>query len=93
MRITFDPIKRDLTLQVRGLDFADAETVFAGPTATIEDDRLDYGEIRYATAGFLEGRLVQIIWTPRDDSRRVISMRHVHADEAALWRERMDRSR
>jgi uncharacterized DUF497 family protein len=69
----------------------DAPEVFAGQTATVEDDRFDYGEIRYATAGFLEGRLVQIIWTQRDDSRRVISMRHVHADEAAIWQERMDR--
>jgi uncharacterized DUF497 family protein len=32
MRITFDPAKRAKTLAERGLDFADAEFVFAGVT-------------------------------------------------------------
>jgi uncharacterized DUF497 family protein len=44
MRITFDPAKRDLALKHRGLDFARAGEVFAGRTATIADDRFDYGE-------------------------------------------------
>jgi hypothetical protein len=35
MRITFDPAKRDKTLAERGLDFAVAETVFAGVTLTL----------------------------------------------------------
>ena len=46
MRITFDPAKRDKTLQERGLDFADAEIVFEGVTLEIEDKRHDYGESR-----------------------------------------------
>jgi uncharacterized DUF497 family protein len=92
VRITFDPTKRALTLQERGLDFMDAAEVFAGPTATFEDDRFDYGEVRLATVGYLGERLVQVIWTQREDSRRVISMRHVHADETEVWRRRMDRS-
>ncbi|BEV47256.1 hypothetical protein [Afipia carboxidovorans] len=45
--ITFDPAKRELTLKMRGLDFADAELVFSARTATVEDARFDYGEIRY----------------------------------------------
>jgi uncharacterized DUF497 family protein len=32
MRVTFDPAKRAKTLAERGLDFADAEVVFAGVT-------------------------------------------------------------
>lgn len=39
VQITFDPAKRDLTLQERGLDFADAVTVFAGKEATLERAR------------------------------------------------------
>ena len=48
MTVTFDPVKRFVTLQERGLDFAtDAEKLFAGDdTATFVDDRFDYGEIR-----------------------------------------------
>ena len=44
MRITFDPAKRDLTLRHRGLDFARAGEVFGGRTATVADDRFDYGK-------------------------------------------------
>ena len=46
MLITFDPHKRDITLAERGLDFADAEIVFAGTTVEMEDTRKDYGEVR-----------------------------------------------
>jgi hypothetical protein len=35
MRITFDQVKRDKTLAERGLDFADAELVFAGVTLEV----------------------------------------------------------
>jgi uncharacterized DUF497 family protein len=44
MEITFDPAKRDLTLKHRGLDFTRAAEVFAGRTATVVDDRFEYGE-------------------------------------------------
>lgn len=46
MRISFDPAKRDWTLANRGLDFKDAELVFDGLTAEVEDSRKDYGEKR-----------------------------------------------
>jgi uncharacterized DUF497 family protein len=71
MRITFDPAKRALTLRHRGLDFARADEVFGGRTATIVDDRRDYGETRFITAGTLDGRLVVAVWTQRGDARHV----------------------
>lgn len=46
MTISFDPAKRDKTLQERGLDFADAVEVFSGVTFEVEDTRRDYGEVR-----------------------------------------------
>jgi uncharacterized DUF497 family protein len=93
MRITFDPSKRDLTLKHRGLDFARAGEVFAGLTATIADERFDYGEARFISAGRLDERLVVIVWTPRGKARRIISMRHCHAKEEKIWESRMERSR
>jgi uncharacterized DUF497 family protein len=90
MKITFDPAKRDLTLRHRGLDFVGADELFAGRTATIVDDRRDYGETRLITAGHLDGRLVVMVWTQRGEARHVISMRHCHAKEKEIWRRRMD---
>lgn len=85
MKITFDPSKRDLTLKHRGLDFARAAEVFAGRTITVPDERFDYGESRFITAGYLGNRMVVIVWTARGESRHVISMRHCHAKEEKFW--------
>lgn len=93
VRITFDPVKRAATLQHRDLDFVAAARVFAGRHATAPDQRLDYGEPRFITAGELNGRLVVIVWTPRGDARRIISMRYGHAREARRWADALGRSR
>lgn len=81
MAITFDPAKRDRTLAERGLDFEDAELVFAGPGFTFEDIRRDYGEHRIVTVGFLAGRMVIVIWTPRGRDGHVFSMRKANVRE------------
>jgi uncharacterized DUF497 family protein len=88
-RITFDPKKRADTLEHRGLDFRDAAEVFAGRTATRLDDRKDYGETRYISAGYLRGKFVVLVWTPREDARHVISMRYGHGKEEERWREEL----
>ncbi len=80
MKTTFDPAKREWTIAQRGLDFAvDAER-------TMVDDRVDYGEVRRISAGFLDGRMVVIVWTQRGTSRHVISMRYCHGKEEKRWR-------
>ena len=89
MKITFDPAKRAIILERRGLDFADASEVFAGRHATVADERMDYGEPRLISAGFLKGRLVVLVWTPRGNSRRIISMRYAHGKEEARWKKHL----
>lgn len=89
MKITCDPAKRERTLRERGIDFFDAAKVFSGRTLTLMDDRIDYGEVRYQTYGFLGGRVVMVVWTDRAPARHVISMRHCHEREAAKVRARM----
>jgi len=54
---------------------------FANEHYQIEDDRKDYGERRYRVWGFLNGRRVSLVWTPRDGNRRIITMRHAHEQE------------
>ncbi|MDB5504256.1 MAG: hypothetical protein JWR89_4158 [Tardiphaga sp.] len=88
MRITFDPAKRQAALDDRGLNFADAAIVFAGPTITIEDSRRDYGESRYQTVGFLADRMVMVVWTPRGEARHVMSMRKCNAREKKIYQKR-----
>jgi hypothetical protein len=81
MRITFDPAKRAQILAERGLDLADAPKVFAGLVAEAEDSRKDYGEVRMICFGFLDRRLVQVVYAPRDEARHIITMRKANARE------------
>jgi uncharacterized DUF497 family protein len=81
LKVTFDPVKRETTLKDRGLDFADADKVFAGETWTLPDRRVDYPEPRFQTIGFLAGRMVMVVWTPDGIARRVISMRKCNERE------------
>ena len=81
MKIEYDPAKRAKTLRERGLDFEDAREVFAGKQFTFEDTRRDYGEHRFITAGWLRENTVMLVWTPREDALRIISMRRMHDEE------------
>ena len=81
MRILFDPAKRDKTLTERGLDFADAELVFAGVTLEVEDSRKNYGESRIICYGLLAGPMVVVGYTPRGADRHVFSMRKANERE------------
>ena len=85
MVIEFDTVKRDKTLFERGLDFADSDKVFAGIHFMAPDDRFDYGEERFITIGLLDDRIVVIVWTPRNDARRIISMRYANDREISRY--------
>jgi uncharacterized DUF497 family protein len=81
MVIRFDPCKRLSTLEQRGLDFLDAERVFAGPTIEVPDRRRDYGEVRTICFGVLRGRAVIVVYTERNGNRHIISMRKAYERE------------
>ena len=68
---------------------ARADEVFEGATLTVEDDRQYYGEDRFITIGFLDGRMVILVWTPRNGTRRIISMRKANEREQALYTPRL----
>ncbi len=85
MRIEFDEAKRADTIRTRGLDMARAADMFSGATLTIDDDRRDYGEARFITIGFLDDAMVVLVWTPRGNALRVISMRKANERERRLY--------
>lgn len=85
MRFIWHEPKRQANLQKHGVDFADAERVFAGPTFTFEDDREDYGEQRWVTLGLLGMKVMVIVHTETEDEIRIISMREADNDEHLLF--------
>ncbi|WP_188772604.1 BrnT family toxin [Novosphingobium endophyticum] len=90
MEIEFDEAKRQLTLRMRGLDFARTNEIFDGAEFTWIDDRVEYGEVRYNTFGMLDQRLVAVTWTVRAGARRIISMRKANDREQARYRRFLD---
>jgi uncharacterized DUF497 family protein len=88
MKIEYQQAKRDATLEERGVDMARAGEVFDGDTLTVEDDRQDYGEIRQITIGFLDGRMMVMVWTQRGNARRIISLRKANEREQKTYASR-----
>lgn len=86
MKIEYDEAKRQITLEQRRLDFADADQVFQGTHYTLEDERKDYGEPRFITIGFMNNRMVVLAWTPRAQAKRIISMRKANDREQARFK-------
>lgn len=74
MDISFDENKRLRVLADRGLCFEDAAGMFEGFHLTRRDDRYEYGEDRFISVGEIKGEVVFVVWTLRDDSRRIITM-------------------
>ncbi len=85
MNSEFDQDKRDKTLKERGLDFARAAEVFSGIHLTGQDTRAEYAEDRFVTVGYLDSRLIVLVWTPRGEVRRIISMRKANDREKTLY--------
>ena len=88
MEIDYPHPKRDATLAERGLDMARAAEIFDGATLTVVDDRKDYGEIRRITIGFLDNRMVVMVWTQRGMARRIISLRKANERERKAYADR-----
>ncbi|MBF0108768.1 MAG: BrnT family toxin [Magnetococcales bacterium] len=89
MKITYDPVKRDKTLLVRNLDFARAGEVFARHHFTWADQRRDYGEQRFVTFGKLDNRMIVMVWTRREDTLRIISLRKANEREQIKYGSRV----
>jgi len=81
MKFTWHEPKRQTNLKAHGFDFCDAEQVFHGATATVEDKRDCGGEQRFNTTGLLGVTVVVITHTETDDEIHIISMREAENHE------------
>lgn len=85
MRYIWDEAKRKANLKKHGLDFSDAEKVFAGPMAVFEDPREGYSEQRLIGVGRLDCLVVLIVHVEQGETIRIISMRKADRDETNLF--------
>jgi uncharacterized protein len=76
MTATFDPKKDAENLKKHGVSLSEGDGVLSDPLAiTIEDESAE-GEQRFVTLGANTfGTLMGVVWTPRDEDVRNISVR------------------
>ncbi len=81
MKITFDPAKDEWTKQMRGLSLLLAAEIIENAVFTEADQRFDYGETRMVAFGFVGQRLHVCVYTMRDETFHVISVRKANDRE------------
>lgn len=75
MEFEWDEEKRLSNLRKHGIDFLDVPSVFDADSVTVEDDRYNYGKQRFIIFGLLQGRVVAVVYTEREEFIRIISAR------------------
>ncbi|ETX03916.1 BrnT family toxin [Candidatus Entotheonella palauensis] len=83
--ITWDESKRQMNISKHGIDFIGAEVIFDFPMVTREDDREPYGEQRLQSLALLEGRVVFVVWTERENGTHLISIRKAERHEQRTY--------
>jgi uncharacterized protein len=87
VKIEFDPAKDDINRAKHGISLADA-TRFDWDTALErEDDRFDYGEVRFVAIGLIDARLYVMVFTEgsNDEVVRIISLRPAEKHETRFY--------
>ena len=86
MTVTFDPKKDAANVKKLGVSLSEGDGVLSDPLAvTIEDDSAE-GEQRFVTLGANTfGSLMVIVWTPREDDDRIISVRKPTGKERRVY--------
>ncbi len=81
----WDEVKSEANYQARGFDFAYATLIFEGPILEMDDERADYGERRVQAIGRVEEDILFVVYTWRDEIRRIISARLASRKERQVY--------
>ncbi len=82
MNFEWDERKNEFNLDKHGFDFADTYRIFELTMVVDLDGRSDYGEDRWIGTGWLDGRIVVIIYNAPDEvTVRIISLRKALSHE------------
>jgi hypothetical protein len=77
----WDDAKRRANLNKHGIDFIDAQVIFASEqTYSYPSPKND--EDRWVTVGVVKGRMIAVIWTERSEAVRIMSARRARDEEA-----------
>lgn len=81
----WDESKSEQNVLDRGYDFRFASRIFDSFVLQHDDSHHIYGEQRYSALGEVDGFVMQVVWTPRGRTRRIISSRPANGREVAKY--------
>jgi uncharacterized DUF497 family protein len=82
----WDEDKRLKNLAKHRVDFVDARLLFDG-RATVTAASAHSSEARYVTTALIYGKSYTVVWTWRDEARRIISFRRARHGEERAYRQ------
>ena len=91
MRVEFDPAKDTINRAKHGISLEAAADFDWDTALEREDDRFDYGEVRFVAIGHIDGRLHVMVFTEGsdDDTVRIISLRVAEKHEARFYHDQV----
>jgi uncharacterized protein len=82
MRFEWDVVMEAINERKHGISFVDAATVFDDPFHLVEDStKPEHGEERRKAIGVVGEYIIAVIYTDRQDRRRIISARRARTNE------------
>ena len=86
-KIEFDPAKDEINRAKHGISLQAAMDFDWDTALEREDDRFDYGEVRFVAIGLIDARLYVMVFTEGsdDDFVRVISLRPAEKHETRYY--------
>lgn len=82
---TFDPAKSGANWSKHGVPLRLAESIDWSQVWCAPDDRRDYGELREIGYAPIDGYLYCVVFTPRGNTFRVISLRKANSREVKRY--------
>jgi uncharacterized DUF497 family protein len=81
----WDEAKAESNLNRHGVSFEAVYDFDWESALVLEDDREDYGEVRYRAMGLIGSRLHALVFTLRGETVRVISLRKANRREVRFY--------
>ncbi len=85
MEFEWDEVKRLANIKRHGLDFVRAKEIWQEPVLEIPSSQTHHGEKREIALGRVEGRLIAVVFTWRQERRRIISARAARKNEKEIY--------
>jgi uncharacterized protein len=85
---SFDPKKDAANLKKHGVSLVEGDGVLSDPLAVTIEDEASEGEQRFVTLGAnIFGSLMVVVWAPRGEDARIISVRKPTRRERRTYEE------